>query len=681
MNELEITNIDNLDFASSDSSIIVTLDDEVGIIQTMEQGPPGPPGPIGPPSTVPGPQGIPGNTVLYGTTDPTYSVGVDGNFYINTTTNFLFGPKHAGVWPAGTSLVGPQGPQGAQGAPGVGVSTVYYADNPPTGVPDGSMWWESDTGLLFIKFNDGTSSQWVIAAPQPDISTFALKTDLNGYLPLTGGTITGNLKINAANPAVNVVKGGSGNAAVLAGYNGVNPRWLMQLGDATPEAGSNGGSNFSLSRYDDAGNFLDSPISIHRGDALISLTGSVVITTTSPGVALNKTASGGTNVIYGNLNGQPRWMIQPGNATAESGGNAGSDFGIYSFTDAGALLAEPFSINRATGVVTVAGNLNVSGGSPSLNLNRSSSANNCSVSGLNNGSQRWVLELGNTSPESGGNAGSLLALSRFSDAGANLGAALTIERANGNSSFYGQMVISQPANSPFLTLYDSATGYRKILRLSTGAGGNFQIINNANSAVIFDVEDNGVASIFGNATINGSVTSNYGYICRTGINGANAANAFNFVYNGNGTASMWVDATNLGVISTASDYRIKKDVIDLPGMWDMVKALRPIKYTHADFTPPAQLDANREAKLKAERDGTDAPNPIEPMFAADDIERWGFVAHELQETLVESAAHGEKDSPDTIQTPNPWTIIAALTKALQEAMVRIEALEANAGAR
>ena len=64
------------------------------------------------------------------------------------------------------------------------------------------------------------------------------------------------------------------------------------------------------------------------------------------------------------------------------------------------------------------------------------------------------------------------------------------------------------------------------------------------------------------------------------------------------------------------------------------------------------------------------------LFAADDIERWGFIAHELQATLTPSAATGEKDSPDTIQSPNPFTLIAALTKALQEAMVRIEALEA-----
>jgi hypothetical protein len=103
--------------------VVVIADYEVEVIQELEQGPPGPPGPAGAPSTIPGPkgdQGIPGNTVLYGTIDPVNSVGIDGNFYINTTSHFMFGPKANGIWPAGTSLIGPRGSQfytGA-GAPG-----------------------------------------------------------------------------------------------------------------------------------------------------------------------------------------------------------------------------------------------------------------------------------------------------------------------------------------------------------------------------------------------------------------------------------------------------------------------------------------------------------------------------------------------------------------------------------
>lgn len=128
-----------------------------------------------------GPQGNPGadgNTILYGSSDPTAGLGVNGNFFINTATHFMFGPKAGGAWPAGTSLIGPTGPQGPAGAPGSGGSTVLVADTAPTGQPDNSLWWESDSGLLYIRYNDGTSTQWVIACPQPDISTFALKTDL-----------------------------------------------------------------------------------------------------------------------------------------------------------------------------------------------------------------------------------------------------------------------------------------------------------------------------------------------------------------------------------------------------------------------------------------------------------------------------------------------------------------------
>jgi hypothetical protein len=50
-------------------------------------------------------------TIRNGTVDPT-TEGVNGDFYINTSTSTLFGPKAAGVWPVGVSLVGPQGDRG-----------------------------------------------------------------------------------------------------------------------------------------------------------------------------------------------------------------------------------------------------------------------------------------------------------------------------------------------------------------------------------------------------------------------------------------------------------------------------------------------------------------------------------------------------------------------------------------
>jgi integrin beta 8 len=68
---------------------------------------------------VDGADGQDGNTILSGNTDPNNTQGKDGDIYINTATNTYFGPKTAGVWSAGTSLIGPAGADGADGADGI----------------------------------------------------------------------------------------------------------------------------------------------------------------------------------------------------------------------------------------------------------------------------------------------------------------------------------------------------------------------------------------------------------------------------------------------------------------------------------------------------------------------------------------------------------------------------------
>jgi hypothetical protein len=84
---------------------------------TGDTGPKGDTGDTGPKGDTgdAGAAGTDGKTILYGTAAPT-TEGVNGDFYINTSTNFIYGPKAGGVWPAGTSLVGPVGATGASGA-------------------------------------------------------------------------------------------------------------------------------------------------------------------------------------------------------------------------------------------------------------------------------------------------------------------------------------------------------------------------------------------------------------------------------------------------------------------------------------------------------------------------------------------------------------------------------------
>jgi Phage tail repeat like/Chaperone of endosialidase len=155
---------------------------------------------------------------------------------------------------------------------------------------------------------------------------------------------------------------------------------------------------------------------------------------------------------------------------------------------------------------------------------------------------------------------------------------------------------------------------------------------------------------------------NGGYQCKSGDGNVRTGNYFNMYYEGaTGYIHMYIDNTYMGPLYTMSDYRIKKNIEPLPSMWDAVKKLRPIKYTHRDFTPPIQKDLMKDG---------------ESFVKNNDEERWGFVAHELQETLTKTVSSGEKDMPNGIQSPNPLPLIATLCKALQEAMARIEALEA-----
>ena len=74
------------------------------------------------PAGVPGADAPLGNSLLSGITPPTNSDGANGDFYLDTATKILFGPKTAGVWPSATialgGATGPMGPQGLVGAIG-----------------------------------------------------------------------------------------------------------------------------------------------------------------------------------------------------------------------------------------------------------------------------------------------------------------------------------------------------------------------------------------------------------------------------------------------------------------------------------------------------------------------------------------------------------------------------------
>jgi len=63
-----------------------------------------------------------------------------------------------------TGLGDPINPQDAlnkQWAQANLVSGAYVADTPPAAAQAGNLWWDSDQGGLYLKYSDGTSTQWV----------------------------------------------------------------------------------------------------------------------------------------------------------------------------------------------------------------------------------------------------------------------------------------------------------------------------------------------------------------------------------------------------------------------------------------------------------------------------------------------------------------------------------------
>jgi hypothetical protein len=89
-------------------------------------------------------------------------------------------------------------------------------------------------------------------------------------------------------------------------------------------------------------------------DGSAPITGDVIIRNDDPSLTLDG-KDGFANTIYGDKNTKHRWAIVLGNATAESGSNAGSDFQLINYADDGTLIGDVFFGTRSTGLMTVKG--------------------------------------------------------------------------------------------------------------------------------------------------------------------------------------------------------------------------------------------------------------------------------------------------------------------------------------
>lgn len=133
------------------------------------------------------------------------------------------------------------------------------------------------------------------------------------------------------------------------------------LQDVLPVArGGTGATTAANARAALGLNLVDNVRQVNRaGD---TMTGNLTIQpATNATLSLVKPNTGYSSGIIGYRGTLARWGMDLGGASAEVGGNAGSDFGLYRYADDGSYIATALHINRATGRMTVGGPVEATG--------------------------------------------------------------------------------------------------------------------------------------------------------------------------------------------------------------------------------------------------------------------------------------------------------------------------------
>ena len=276
------------------------------------------------------------------------------------------------------------------------------------------------------------------------------------------------------------------------------------------------------------------------------------------------------------------------------------------------------------------------------------------------GVARWIIELGSSNAEAADNSGSDFGIHGYNNAGGYApGQVMSISRKTGQVSFpLGTVSLSNTGHVTTTGQYTSGQNFVSSTALAvlaaTGAG---QIALRPNGVASgtgqLVVGSAGDTTINGEATVAGAgngVSGGIGYKTRTaGTGGANQGNRFNMAWPGRLHAP----------VGGHHRSRLDRRRLRLPAQEGRRRAALAVGQGQA--APPDQLHACRLGRSEQGR-----------LYRA-----LGLHRDELQETPIDSAANGHKDAENVIESPNRWTLIAALTATLQEAQVRIQALEAK----
>jgi len=150
--------------------------------------------------------------------------------------------------------------------------TALVSEQAPLFPTQGLLWWETDSGTLWMYYVDATSAQWVQAAGSSGGSSGGgggggldqPSADLL-YVNLVGDQMSGNLAISKLEPNL-ILNKPLNSSAKLTGMQSGIAHWDVVVGN------TGAGSDFTIVRHNDMGAVVDAPLTISRanGDVTVS---------------------------------------------------------------------------------------------------------------------------------------------------------------------------------------------------------------------------------------------------------------------------------------------------------------------------------------------------------------------------------------------------------------------------
>jgi Chaperone of endosialidase len=413
--------------------------------------------------------------------------------------------------------------------------------------------------------------------------------------------------------------------ATLVFCNGINALAGFQSSSTANVTGPASSTDNAIARYDGTtGQLLQNSAATIDDNGASSFVGTVTVaaqsSTVGGQVSLRESSAQGTNTVALRA---PASIATDVTLTLPD--TAGSASQVLTTNGSGTLswttpvVGAVTSVNGLTGAVTV---------TPSL-----IGAPTTSGSGA---SGTWGINIsGNSS------SATYATYATYDSSGYGIVNTSTNQSIGGTKTFTGSSNFGGPGT--YINIY----GQLQCITPLAGAG--FGVANPNGAYALYAAPALGTVGYAGIVTQSNG--GNNGLLCATQSTGTSLIALF---YGAVGSAtpvgSISTDGTNTGY-NSFSDYRLKENIAPLSDAVARLKLLKPVDFTW---------------KSAPEKGVTE-----------------GFIAHELQEVLP-NAVHGDKDQVDEEGKPkyqgvDASFIVPLLTAALQEALARIEALEAKVG--